>query len=42
MTRHFKSKTSYKKWKAFIHIHKIKTHKDKYVYIKGKKHYIKH
>lgn len=42
MVRHFKSKEAYRKFKAYIHIHKIKTNpNEKYVYIAGKKHKIK-
>ena len=39
---HFKSKTAYRKWNAFRHIHHIrKRHKRRYVYIAGKRHYKK-
>jgi hypothetical protein len=41
MPRHFKSIKSYKKWKAFVHMHNIKTKPDRYVYIAGKRHAIR-
>ncbi len=38
----FKSKKAYKKYLAYLHIHRIPHRKRRYVIIKGKKHYIKH
>jgi hypothetical protein len=40
--RHFKSKKAYKKFLAYIHIHRIKTRKPKYVIIAGRRHKIIH
>ena len=39
---HFKSKKAYKKYEAYIHIHKIPHKHRKTVVIKGKKHKVKH
>jgi len=42
MVRHFKNKESYRKFKAYIKIHGIKTNpREKYVMIAGKRHMIK-
>ena len=38
---HFKSKKAYKKYEAYIHIHKIPHKHRKTVIIKGKKHKVK-
>ncbi len=40
--KHFKSKSAYERFDAYIHMHDIHTNKNvKYVYIQGKKHKIK-
>lgn len=42
MVRHFKNKEAYHKFKAYVHMHNIPTNPDeKYVYIAGKRHYMK-
>jgi hypothetical protein len=40
--RHFKTKEAYRKFKAYVHIHGIKTRKHEYVIIGGHIHKIKH
>ncbi len=42
LTRHFRSKEAYRKFTAYIHIHRIKTRKPRYVVIAGKRHRIMH
>jgi hypothetical protein len=38
---HFKSKTAYKKYQAYIHIHKVPHHHKRKVVIAGKIHHVK-
>ena len=39
---HFKSEKAYRKFLAYIHIHRIPHRKGRYVYIGGRKHKVKH
>jgi hypothetical protein len=40
-TEHFKSKEAYRKYRAYVHIHGIKTHATNVV-VAGRKHKVKH
>jgi len=42
MVRHFKSRRSYRKFNAYVHIHHLVKHHPKYVVIHGRRHRVRH